>query len=93
MEYKKLEDEFRDALKIEERRYQEVIPFSRISPHPCFSPVIQNQRDPPERERTSPIRFHKHQTARRIRSKDGQRFNGGKSSASFFSRPSPLDFE
>ena len=24
MEYKKLEDEFRDALKIEERRYQEV---------------------------------------------------------------------
>ena len=25
VEYKKLEDEFRDALKIEERRYQEVI--------------------------------------------------------------------
>ncbi len=27
VEYKKLEDEFRDALKIDERRYQEVIQF------------------------------------------------------------------
>lgn len=50
VEYKKLEDEFRDALKIEERRYQEVNPpLHRHSPLSLLS-AIENQRNCSERK-------------------------------------------
>lgn len=73
VEYKKLEDEFRDALKIEERRYHEVNPSPLLHSH-LSNPLsaIQNQRNPSKRERTSSIILNEYQTTRRIRSKDGQ---------------------
>ena len=51
-EYKKLEDEFRDALKIEERRYQEVNrhSLSLLSPLIFSLPVDQDSRYSSERE-------------------------------------------
>lgn len=74
VEYKKLEDEFRDALKIEERRYHEVNPSPLLLHSHLSSPLsaIQNQRNPSKRKRTSSIILNEYQTTRRIRSKDGQ---------------------
>ena len=91
-EYKKLEEEFRDALKIEERRYQEVnrLPLSPLFLTPLSVLVDQDSRYSSEREWTSSIDIDEHQTTRGIRSKDGQWSDAGQSTETSLSLSSSI---